>query len=147
MNQRQITCLSEAETEAFAHELADAARAGDIYLLDGDLGAGKTAFSRAFIRRLTNDTALNVPSPTFTLVQVYETSKAPVHHFDLYRLKEADEIFEIGWEDALAGGIVLVEWPDRLAEYRPKRAIELHLQHIQGHPDQRTITVTDNRTA
>ena len=145
MKSRQILCLTEAETEAFARSLADSAEAGTIYLLDGDLGAGKTAFSRAFIRHLTGDMSLNVPSPTFTLVQVYETPKAPIHHFDLYRLKEADEIFEIGWEDALAGGIALVEWPDKLEQYRPKRAIELHLSHVQGHPEQRSITVTDNR--
>ncbi len=146
MKSRQISCLNEAETEAFARSLADEAQPGTIYLLEGDLGAGKTAFSRAFIRHLAGDAELNVPSPTFTLVQVYETTNAPVHHFDLYRLKDADEIFEIGWEEALAGGIALVEWPDKLAHYRPKRAIELQLRHVQGQPEQRLITVTDNRT-
>ncbi len=145
MTTRQITCLNEAATEGFARDLALSARPGDIYLLEGDLGAGKTAFSRAFIRTLSSDTELNVPSPTFTLVQVYETSKAPVHHFDLYRLKDADEIFEIGWEDALAGGIALVEWPDRLGPYRPKRAVQINITHVAGEPLQRQISLTDNR--
>jgi tRNA threonylcarbamoyl adenosine modification protein YjeE len=147
MTTRQISCLNEAETAALARDLALAAQPGDIYLLEGDLGAGKTAFSRAFIRALNGDMDLNVPSPTFTLVQVYETSKAPIHHFDLYRLKDADEIFEIGWEDALAGGIALVEWPDRLAQYRPKRALEIQINHVAGQPEHRIITITDKKAA
>ena len=146
MKTRQISCPDLTATEACARDLAASAQPGDVYLLEGDLGAGKTAFSRAFIRALSADPELNVPSPTFTLVQVYETPKAPIHHFDLYRLKDAEEIFEIGWEDALAGGIVLVEWPDRLAQYRPRKVYEIEIKNIAGQPEQRLITLTDKRT-
>ncbi len=105
---------SEPETIAFAARIAKTLKSGDVVLLSGDLGAGKSVFARAVIRVLSGNPALDVPSPTYTLVQVYETPVGPVWHFDLYRLKSPDEVFELGWDDALADGIVLVEWPERL---------------------------------
>jgi tRNA threonylcarbamoyladenosine biosynthesis protein TsaE len=106
--------LDETMLAARATALAPQLRAGDVLFLRGDLGAGKTVFARALIRALTDDPDMNVPSPTFTLVQTYDTSAGPLWHFDLYRLKSAEEIYEIGWEDALGGAIMVVEWPERL---------------------------------
>lgn len=75
---------------------------------------GKSVFARALIRELTVQPDLEVPSPTFTLVQTYDTIKGPLWHFDLYRIKAPEDVYELGWEDALSEGIVLVEWPSRL---------------------------------
>ena len=95
---------------------------GDAILLEGELGAGKTAFARAFLRAASGDAALEVPSPTFTLVQSYDTRIGTVHHFDLWRLEGPDGLAELGWEEA-RDGIVLVEWPDRLGALRPHDAL------------------------
>ena len=117
---------SEAETAALAATLMAALRAGDVVLLHGDLGAGKTAFVRGAIRSVLG-AATEVPSPTFTLVQVYDAPAAPIWHFDLFRIGSADEVIELDWEDAVADGIVFVEWPDRLGLLCPRRRIDLML--------------------
>ena len=140
------SCPSEAATNSCAAEISGRLKAGDIVLLGGDLGAGKTAFCRALIRTLSGDLDIHVPSPTFTLVQTYDTPKAPVWHFDLYRLKDPDEIFELGWDDALAGGILLIEWPDKLGPHKPRNTLNIDLQPVPGQPDARTITMTDLRS-
>jgi len=104
-------------------------RPGDAVALWGDLGAGKTTLARAILRALgvTDD----VPSPTFTLVQNYETSPR-IAHFDLYRLKSAREMEELGFEDALAEGAVLVEWPERAPEALPPEALHVRLKQENG---------------
>jgi len=108
-----------AATEALAGRLAAHARAGDAVLLEGPLGAGKSAFARAFLRAASGDPALEVPSPTFTLVQLYPLrGNVTAWHFDLYRLCGPADLGELGWEEARAG-IALVEWPDRLGDWRP----------------------------
>jgi tRNA threonylcarbamoyladenosine biosynthesis protein TsaE len=109
----RIPLGDEAATAALGRRIAELARVGDLIALSGDLGAGKTAFARAFVRAL-GDAEEEVPSPTFTLVQSYETRNGMVHHFDLYRLSDPSELQEIGFEEALIDGMVLVEWPDRL---------------------------------
>ena len=120
-----------AATEALAARVAALARPGDAILLDGPFGAGKTAFARAFLRAATGDAALDVPSPSFTLVQSYDTRLGPVHHFDLWRVGGAAALTELGWEDALAD-IVLAEWPQRLGARRPPGALELRLSPLDG---------------
>ncbi|MBY0335500.1 MAG: tRNA (adenosine(37)-N6)-threonylcarbamoyltransferase complex ATPase subunit type 1 TsaE [Acetobacteraceae bacterium] len=118
-----------AATEALAARLAARARAGDALLLDGPLGAGKSAFARAFLRALTGDATLEVPSPTFTLVQSYEWPGGAAHHYDLWRLDGPDALHELGWEEARQG-IVLVEWPDRLGPLAPADALRVTLHPV-----------------
>lgn len=103
-----------------------ALRAGDAIALKGDLGAGKSTLARALIRALADDANLEVPSPTFTLVQSYET-RVPVHHFDLYRLSAPDELDELGLDDALSQGAALIEWPERAADRLPETALWVDL--------------------
>ncbi len=103
----------EAATQALAAEIAACVGAGDLVTLTGDLGAGKTAFARHLIRSLVGDPALDVPSPTFTLMQTYEGPRFPIVHADLYRISGTDELAELGWEEAAEGSLVLVEWPER----------------------------------
>lgn len=106
---------SPEETEALGCELAKKLKAGDIVAFSGDLGAGKTAFTRGLAKGLGIHEA--VTSPTYTIVNEYENGRLPLFHFDMYRLSSADELFEIGWEDYLArGGICAVEWSERVSD-------------------------------
>jgi tRNA threonylcarbamoyl adenosine modification protein YjeE len=130
-----------AALDALAARVAEAARPREVFLLRGDLGAGKTTFARAFLRAL--GVVGEIPSPTFTLVQTYATTKGPVAHFDLYRLKEPDEIDEIGFDDAAAEGIVLVEWPEKAEARLPRRRIELFFEG----GDDRRVTLVDRSEA
>jgi tRNA threonylcarbamoyladenosine biosynthesis protein TsaE len=127
-----------AATEALATRMAGLVRRGDAILLDGPLGAGKSAFARAFLRAASGDAGLEVPSPSYTLVQSYETPLGPVHHFDLWRLDGPGAVVELGW-DELAADIVLVEWPDRLGTLKPEGALEISL--VPGEADARRATV------
>ncbi len=136
---RSITLPDLAATEALAAALAAVLRAGDALLLEGPLGAGKTAFARAFLRAVTGDPTLFVPSPTFTLVQEYETSRGLVTHYDLWRIDGPQAMEELGWDEARKG-IVLVEWPDRLGPLRPPDALTLTLAPGAA-PDARTATL------
>ena len=113
-----IDLADEAATARLAARLAGLARQGDVIALAGDLGAGKTALARAFIRTLVGADE-EVPSPTFTLVQTYDFDLGTLWHFDLYRLDRPDDALELGIEDAFAQGISLIEWPDRLGPFLP----------------------------
>jgi tRNA threonylcarbamoyladenosine biosynthesis protein TsaE len=118
-----------AATEALAARLAAQARPGDAVLLSGPLGAGKSAFARAFLRAWAGDPGLEVPSPSFTLVQAYERADGGMAwHFDLYRLSGPEEVPELGWDEARLG-IALVEWPERLGHLMPDHALALTLGH------------------
>ncbi len=118
----------EAATMRLGEDLAMALRPGDVLALHGDLGAGKSTLARALIRALADDTALEVPSPTFTLVQSYDT-RVPVHHFDLYRLSSSDELEELGFPDVLKDGAALIEWPERADDRLPDSTIAVELVH------------------
>ena len=106
-----LTLKDEAATAQLGARIATALAPGDLVALSGELGAGKTALARAILRQL--GVQGHVPSPTFTLVQAYETPGLLLHHFDFYRIERASELSELGLEDALEGGAVLVEWPER----------------------------------
>ena len=121
-----ITLPSPEATDAFGRRLASWLRAGDAVLLSGDLGAGKSHLARAVIRALCG-AGTEVPSLTFTLVQVYDGPPGPILHADLYRLGDASELDELGLSEALGRDLCLIEWPDRLAE-EPPGAIRIHLR-------------------
>ena len=133
-----------AATEALAKQLASIARPGDCILLEGPLGAGKTALARAFVRTAAGDPAMEVPSPSFTLVQIYETNIGPVFHYDLWRLDGPASLAELDWEDAL-DAVVLVEWPDRLGPSRPPGALTITLRLRDGEAREATIVGWDER--
>ena len=130
--------VDQSQIEQMAGELAKKTRPGDVILLYGTLGMGKTVFSRAFIRSLTTAEE-EVPSPTFTLVQLYDADKGTIWHFDLYRLQSPEEIYEIGLEEALIDGISLVEWPEKADKMFPKNKLEIHIEHGES-PDLRNIS-------
>ncbi len=119
-----ITSKSEKDTIAFAQNCARDSVLGDVFTLQGALGAGKSVFCRAFIQELMGK-AIDVPSPTFTLLQSYDSPKGMIWHFDLYRIEDPQEIYEIGWEEALSDGILLVEWPERLGSFLPNNRKEI----------------------
>lgn len=124
----EIGLADETATARLGADLALALRRGDLVALGGELGAGKTTLARGLIRALAGDDALEVPSPTFTLAQLYETSPA-VAHFDLYRLSAPDEVRELGIDEALERGIALVEWPERGAGAMPEPSLTVTLVH------------------
>jgi tRNA threonylcarbamoyl adenosine modification protein YjeE len=125
----ELALLDLGATARLGAGIAGGLKPGDAVALWGDLGAGKTTLARAILKAL--GVAGDVPSPTFTLVQMYETTPR-VAHFDLYRLKTAREMEELGFEDALADGAVLVEWPERAPEVLPPDTLHVRLRQDDG---------------
>jgi tRNA threonylcarbamoyladenosine biosynthesis protein TsaE len=132
----------EAATAALAARVAALVVPGDIIALKGDLGAGKTSFARAFIRA-RGDANEEVPSPTFTLVQTYQTDAVAIWHFDLYRLDAAEEAWELGIEEAFTSGVSLIEWPERLSSLLPQRRLEITLDFGDRPQTRRAFLVSD----
>jgi len=120
-----MTLPDEAATARFAVDIACALEPGDLVTLSGDLGAGKTTFARALIRYLVGDDTIEVPSPTFTLMQSYTPPRFPVIHADLYRLAGSAELAELGFDDLPEGAVVLLEWPDRAGGYLPPDRLDI----------------------
>src|ERR1700749_1857274 len=124
MGIERIWLSDDDATAALGARLAAELRPGDLVLLQGGLGAGKSALARAIIRTLVGDPGLDVPSPSFALVQPYEANGRPLLHADLYRLREAREMDELGLFDR-ADAIVLIEWPERAPELFPRAALSI----------------------
>jgi tRNA threonylcarbamoyl adenosine modification protein YjeE len=122
-----VALEDEQATGALMADIAGLIEAGDLITLSGDLGAGKTAFARAFIRHVAGDDTIEVPSPTFTLMQTYELERFPVVHADLYRLGSASELEELGFDDAIEGAVTLLEWPDRAGGRLPPNRLDIEL--------------------
>ena len=142
MPSRSVVTRSEAATRVAGEELAPTLRAGDIVLLVGDLGMGKTVFARGLARGLGVEEE-QVRSPSFTLVNRY-TGRHVVYHIDLYRIDRPEQLQELGLEEILEGdGVAVVEWAERLGPYRPARAIEVRLADRGG--SVREITIEDRR--
>ncbi|MFD1195159.1 tRNA (adenosine(37)-N6)-threonylcarbamoyltransferase complex ATPase subunit type 1 TsaE [Seohaeicola saemankumensis] len=136
----RITLSSPDQTAAFAARLGAHLQPGDVLLLDGPIGAGKTHFARSLIQSRM-DIPEDVPSPTFTLVQTYETATCEIWHADLYRLSLPDEVVELGLTEAFDTAICLVEWPDRLGGLSPADA--LRMEFTQGKDEnQREVALT-----
>ena len=130
---------SEAETEAFGERLAAALSPGAVVAYRGGLGMGKTAFTRGLARGL--GCRGRVTSPTFTIVNEYEGGRLPLFHFDLYRLGDPEELFDIGWEDYLArGGVCAVEWSENVADALEDEPIRVDIRRGE-HDGQRVISI------
>lgn len=130
---------SVAETEELGAQLAARLRPGDVVAYTGDLGAGKTAFTRGIARGL--GIPERVTSPTFTIVNEYEGGRLPLFHFDLYRLGDPEELFDIGWEDYLArGGVCAVEWSENVAGALEDEPIRVDIRR-GAHDGQRVISI------
>lgn len=115
---------SPAQTQALAQRLAPQLRAGDVLLLWGDLGAGKSEFTRGLARGL--NISGPIPSPSFTIMNVYEEGRVPLYHFDWYRLESSEELYEMGLDEFLGGdGIAVVEWPSRCPEAIPQTRLDI----------------------
>ena len=127
----EISLPDEAATARLGVVLAGVLRDGEAICLSGPLGAGKSTLARALVRRLTRPDE-DVPSPTFTLVQFYETAAFPLAHFDLYRLTGPDEAFEIGLDEALDEGAALIEWPGRLEGRLPPDRLDIEISLEDG---------------
>jgi len=140
-----LTLTSPEDTARLALALAPHLNAGDVILLEGPIGAGKSFFARALILSLLT-TPEDIPSPTFTLVQTYDAPKFDIWHCDLYRLITPYEVQELGLEDAFETALCLVEWPDRLGDLTPAEALVISLQ-ITDAPQERRVTLcaTDPR--
>lgn len=130
MNSYQKISYSLADTHKIAGEIAEKAEIGTVITLKGELGAGKTAFAEGFIKAL-NPEIKAVTSPTFNLIKIYDTPKFPVWHFDLYRLKHPDEIYELGIEDAIMEGVSLIEWHEISEPLLPKDCISVEIE-VEG---------------
>lgn len=142
------------KTKEIAKNLALSARRGDCFCLIGDLGAGKTEFARAFIQALCGE--VRVASPTFNIVQEYEYSESRIesrekisshttqatrlYHYDLYRLKHADELQEIGFDDSLVNGVTIIEWPQIAKDHLPEKRVEIKIEIVDA--DRRKITIS-----
>lgn len=119
---------NEAETAAVAKRLAASLESPCVIALHGDLGAGKTAFARALIRAMPGVAAdEEVPSPTFTLVQIYETDRGALWHFDLYRIEQPIDVLELGWDEAMDDAICLIEWPEKAGAYLPSKRLDIEI--------------------
>ncbi|HLL26275.1 MAG TPA: tRNA (adenosine(37)-N6)-threonylcarbamoyltransferase complex ATPase subunit type 1 TsaE [Xanthobacteraceae bacterium] len=138
-----IVLPDEDATRRFAADIAAALKPGDLVTLSGELGAGKTTVARAIIRALAEDEALEVPSPTFTILQTYDLPRFPVVHADLYRVNTLAELSELGWEEASEGAAVLVEWPDRAGALIQADRLEIALASVSKlGPTHRQVRLT-----
>ena len=138
-----IETNSEKETYAFGLELGKKAHAGQVYTLVGDLGVGKTVFTKGLARGL--DILEPVSSPTFTIVQVYEEGRLPFYHFDVYRIGDVEEMDEIGYEDYIYGdGVSLIEWANLIEEILPEHYTEIKIEKdLEKGFDYRRISICE----
>ncbi len=132
---------SEKETFELGKNLGEQAKAGQIFCLNGDLGVGKTVFTQGFAKGLGIEE--NVNSPTFTIIQVYEEGRIPLYHFDVYRIGDPEEMYEIGYEEYFFGeGVCLIEWSKLIDELIPEEAINIEIdKNLEKGLDYRKITV------
>lgn len=138
-----VETFTPEETFALGEKLGQAAKPGEIYCLNGDLGVGKTVFTQGFARGLDIEGPVN--SPTFTILQQYDEGRLPLYHFDVYRIGDISEMDEIGYEDCFFGeGVCLIEWSDLIRELLPEEATEIRIEKdLEKGFDYRRITVEE----
>lgn len=138
-----LLLANEAETRRLAMDLAMAVQPNDVVTLEGDLGSGKSTLARALIRAIAEDDKLDVPSPTFALVQPYDLKRVPVVHADLYRVSSPEEIAELGWDEVSDNALLIVEWPDRLGGALSGDRLEIELSLAPGNgPNARSVLLS-----
>lgn len=139
-----IETYNREETFMMAKEMGRQAKAGTIITLSGDLGVGKTVFAQGFAEGLGIDDVIS--SPTFTIVQIYEEGRLPLYHFDVYRIEEPEEMYEIGYEDYFFGeGVCLIEWAELIEELIPREHISVTIAKDPAKGfDYRCITIEEN---
>ncbi len=144
MSKISFASKSADETFEYAKKLAEKLPGGSVILLSGDLGVGKTVFAKGFAKGLGIDAP--VTSPTFTIMQVYDSGRLPLYHFDVYRIEDEEEMVEVGFEDYIYGdGISLIEWPEKIEGLIPKDAIKVTIsKDLTKGFDYRNIEVTGN---
>lgn len=132
---------SPKETENIAKAFSKELKAGDVICLNGDLGTGKTAFSKGLVKALGFQEPIS--SPTFTVVNIYEGARLPIYHFDVYRIDDYEEMYEIGYEEYIfGGGISLIEWSEKISEILPENRYEITIEKdFEKHEDYRRITI------
>jgi tRNA threonylcarbamoyl adenosine modification protein YjeE len=140
MRRREVTLRDLAATRHLAAELVADLHVGDVVALRGELGAGKSELARAILQEL--GVQGDVPSPTFTLIQLYDIGGRLITHFDLYRLNAANELDELGWDDAIADSLALIEWPERAGDRLPQKRIDINLSI---RPDGSRLCVIEDR--
>ena len=139
----RLDVAKEEETTTLAADIAKLLVPGDIVTLAGDLGAGKTTFARALIRAVAHDPTLEAPSPTFTLMQVYEGDFGKIVHADFYRIETVADVAELGWEEACEGALLLVEWAERARELFSGDRLDIRLSFAEPERrDARMITIS-----
>ena len=126
MIEKKISLIDLEQTWDFASKLANITNTGDVITFNGDLGVGKTTFIKSFINKLASED-VEVTSPTFNLLHLYKLEKFEIWHFDLYRIKNKEEIFELGIEDAFEYGISLIEWPEIIRNILPRDRLEIEI--------------------
>lgn len=141
MRTKVYESFSQEETFSIGTELAKASKAGTVILLNGDLGVGKTVFTKGFGKGLSIEEPIS--SPTFTILQIYESGSLPLYHFDVYRIADIEEMDEIGYEDYFYGqGVTLIEWACLIEEILPQECIKVTIEKdIQKGVDYRKITI------
>ncbi len=137
-----IATTNEAETGRLGHDIAMVLKAGDFLCLSGNLGSGKSIIARGIIRKLASDDDLEVPSPTYTLCQTYDTSPT-ISHYDLYRLSGIEDLDELGWEEAIESGCAIMEWPEKCFDEIPSEAVHIKIEEVDE--TGRKITLSGNR--
>lgn len=136
-----VISSSPEATQSFAKKLAPHLKPGDILCLEGDLGSGKTTFSKGLISSLTTLEEEMIQSPTFVYLNIYETPRFSLCHFDLYRIESSDDFQRLGFLDYLDGShVCLIEWPHKISCLLPKNALHIHLTHVDQ--TKRTITLS-----
>lgn len=141
MRQIEISLKDEKATAQLGARLGSVLAPGDAICLSGDLGAGKSTLARGLIKTVAG--ATEAPSPTFTFVETYETSDFLLWHLDLYRLERPEDVWELGYEDALEDGVAIIEWPERVGALAPSNALEIRLE-IDGNRRNASLTVDEN---
>ncbi|MBR2499750.1 MAG: tRNA (adenosine(37)-N6)-threonylcarbamoyltransferase complex ATPase subunit type 1 TsaE [Clostridia bacterium] len=140
---KEYITKSEEETIIISHELAKGLKGGDVICLYGDLGVGKTVFTRGVCTFLGTDDYIN--SPTFTIVNEYEAKDFDIFHFDMYRIEDPYELTEIGFDEYLnKGGICIIEWPENIYDELPSRRIDVKIERVSFDDEtQRRITIAE----